>query len=83
MAVARKNTATPKQQNALALLRADHKKVSELFALYEKTRSGENKRAIVAEISTGLGINAQIEEEIFYPPLRRLSRIRNWCPRRS
>ena len=70
MAVARKNTATPKQQNALALLRADHKKVSELFAQYEKTRSGENKRAIVAEISTGLAINAQIEKEIFYPAVK-------------
>jgi hemerythrin superfamily protein len=70
MAVTRKNTATPKQQNALALLRADHKKVSELFAQYEKTRSAEKKRTIVAEICTELGVHAQIEEEIFYPAVK-------------
>ena len=44
MAVTRK---TPKQQNALALLRADHKKVSELFEQYEKTRSSDKKKTIV------------------------------------
>ena len=70
MAVARKNTATAKQQNALALLRADHKKVSELFAQYEKTRSSDKKRTIVADICTELGVHAQIEEEIFYPAVK-------------
>jgi len=67
MAVTRK---TPKQQNALALLRADHKKVSELFEQYEKTRSSDKKKTIVAEICTELGVHAQIEEEIFYPAVK-------------
>ena len=71
MAVARKDTTvTPKSQNALALLRADHKKVSELFEQYEKARSLDRKRAIVAEICTELGVHAQIEEEIFYPAVK-------------
>jgi hemerythrin superfamily protein len=70
MAVVPKNTATPKQKNALALLRADHKKVSELFEQYEKARSAEKKRTIVAEICTELGVHAQIEEEIFYPAVK-------------
>ena len=70
MAAARENTATPKQQNAFAFLRADHKKVSELFEQYEKTESAEKKRTIVAEICTELGVHAQIEEEIFYPAVK-------------
>ena len=80
MAVARKNTAIPKQQNALALLRADHKKVSELFAQYEKTRSAEKKRTIVAEICTDLGVHAQIEEEIFYPAVKAALKDRELVP---
>jgi len=70
MTVASKNTVTPKQQDALALLRADHKKVSELFEQYEKARSSDKKRSIVAEICTALGVHAQIEEEIFYPAVK-------------
>jgi hemerythrin superfamily protein len=70
MTVARKKTVTPKPQNAIALLRADHKKVSELFEQYEKVRSPEKKGTIVAQICTELGVHAQIEEEIFYPAVK-------------
>ena len=70
MTVALKKTVAPKPQNAIALLRADHKKVSELFQEYEKARSAEKKTTIVAQICTELGIHAQIEEEIFYPAVK-------------
>ena len=63
-------SSTPKPQEATALLRADHKKVSELFAQYEKARATSRKQAIVAQICTALTVHARIEEEIFYPAVK-------------
>ena len=62
--------AKPKPQEATALLRADHKHVSELFDQYEKSRSVKRKKEIVAEICTELSVHAQVEEEIFYPAVK-------------
>ncbi len=61
--------ATPK--DAIALLKADHEAVSQLFAEYENARSVPNKKALVAEICTALSVHAQIEEEIFYPAVKK------------
>ncbi|WP_413165279.1 hemerythrin domain-containing protein [Aeromonas salmonicida] len=61
-----KNAAT---KDAIALLRADHKEVSDLFADYEKTRSNAKKKALVAKICSELSVHTQIEEEIFYPAI--------------
>lgn len=57
-------------KDAVALLKADHEAVSQLFAEYEKTRSVPNKKALVAKICTALSVHAQIEEEIFYPAVK-------------
>ncbi|MDP1673675.1 MAG: hemerythrin domain-containing protein, partial [Burkholderiales bacterium] len=57
-------------RDATAFLRADHKKVSDLFATYEKTRSSAKKKQIVTEICTELSVHAQLEEEIFYPAVK-------------
>ena len=62
--------AKPAPKDAIALLKADHEAVSQLFAEYEKTRSVSNKKALVAEICTALSVHAQIEEEIFYPAVK-------------
>ena len=62
--------AKPAAKDAIALLKADHEAVSQLFAEYEKTRSVPNKKALVAEICTALGVHAQIEEEVFYPAVK-------------
>ncbi|WP_411879130.1 hemerythrin domain-containing protein [Polaromonas sp. YR568] len=61
-------TAAPK--DAIALLRADHKVVSDLFEQFEKTRSDARKAAIVAQICKELTVHTQIEEEIFYPAVK-------------
>ena len=61
----------PKAQEATALLRADHKLVSGLFTEYEKTNSTAKKKKLVAQICTELAIHAQVEEEIFYPAVKR------------
>lgn len=59
-----------KTLDATALLRADHKLVSELFAEYGKTRSVPKKKQIVGKICTELSVHAQVEEEIFYPAFK-------------
>lgn len=60
----------PAAKDAIALLKADHEAVSQMFAEYEKSRSASNKKALVAEICTALSVHAQIEEEIFYPAVK-------------
>lgn len=56
--------------DAIALLKADHRKVEELFEQFEKTRSDSRKQAIAHEICTELKIHTLLEEEIFYPAFR-------------
>ncbi|GAB2176196.1 hemerythrin domain-containing protein [Dongia sp. agr-C8] len=57
--------ASSKNMDAVALLKADHRKVEELFEKFESARS--NKQKIAEQICMELMIHAQIEEEIFYP----------------
>jgi hypothetical protein len=59
----------PRQQkiDAVALLKADHRKVEDLFERFEKAHDKERKQALVKEICTELSIHCMIEEEIFYP----------------
>jgi len=59
--------AEAKQQDAVALLKADHRAVEELFAKFETASGSDRKQKVATEICTELSIHAQIEEEIFYP----------------
>lgn len=63
------NTAA-KAQDAVVLLRADHKKVSGLLDEYEKATTKARKKKLVAQICTELSVHAQVEEEIFYPAVK-------------
>lgn len=54
-------------QDAIALLKADHKKVEALFAQYEKTSGEGRKQKLALEICKELTVHTKIEEEIFYP----------------
>lgn len=54
-------------QDAIALLKADHRQVTEWFAEFEKARSSKVKRALATSICTALTVHAAIEEEFFYP----------------
>ena len=62
--------ATEGKQDALQLLAADHRKVEELFASFEKASGEGRKEKLAREICTELKIHAMIEEEIFYPAIR-------------
>jgi hemerythrin-like domain-containing protein len=64
------SSKAPAHKEATAILRADHKLVSDLFEQYEKSRSPEKKKELVAQICKELTIHAQVEEEIFYPAVQ-------------
>ena len=53
--------------DAIALLKADHRKVEDLFEKFENAKGTERKQALAKEICTELMVHATIEEEIFYP----------------
>jgi len=60
--------------NAVEILKQDHDEVEKLFDQYEDAKDENNaelKAEIVAAVCKALTIHAQIEEELFYPALRR------------
>ncbi|MBW8371892.1 MAG: hemerythrin domain-containing protein [Thiobacillus sp.] len=68
--------ATAKQKDACDLLDADHKAVKKLFNEFEKLTESrgntrEKKRMLADQICQELTVHAQIEEEIFYPAIRK------------
>ena len=67
---AAKNLAKTKPQDAIALLKADHKKVSGLFEEFEKSRTASKKKKLVEQICLELIVHTEIEEEIFYPAVK-------------
>lgn len=62
--------ATESFTDAIALLKADHRKVEDLFEQFEKTSGKTSKQKIAHQICIELKIHTTIEEEIFYPALR-------------
>jgi hypothetical protein len=54
-------------QDAIALLKADHREVADWFEQFETARSDEKKARLAAQICQALKVHARIEEEIFYP----------------
>ena len=56
--------------DAIALLKADHRKVEGLFEQFENAKGASNRQKICHQICTELKIHTSIEEEIFYPALR-------------
>ena len=59
--------AENKQQDAIALLKQDHRTVEDLFEQFEKATGDGKKQSLAQEICLDLSVHAQIEEEIFYP----------------
>lgn len=54
-------------KDAIALLKADHRKVEELFAKFESTSGKVTKRKLAEQICNELKVHTLLEEEIFYP----------------
>jgi hypothetical protein len=59
------------RNNALSLLKADHKKVKGLFDSFEEVKGLRAKKKIVKEALLELRLHAALEEEIFYAAVRR------------
>ena len=57
----------PKSQDAIALLKADHRQVEEWFEQFEKARDDNRKQTLATKICDALKVHTTIEEEIFYP----------------
>jgi len=72
--------AAPKPVEAIALLRADHKAVDALFAEYDKARAPSKKKQLVSKICTELSVHAQVEEEIFYPAVKKALKDKELVP---
>lgn len=57
--------------HAISIILKDHDKVKELFDQFEKAESSAARERIIVEAVTELKIHAVIEEEIFYPTVRK------------
>ncbi len=57
-------------EDAVALLKADHRKVEGLFEQYEEARGSSVKAKLAKEICLELVVHTTLEEEIFYPACR-------------
>jgi hemerythrin superfamily protein len=58
------------RQDAIALLKADHRNVEDLFAEFKAAKGAAKKQALVERICAELSGHTVIEEEIFYPACR-------------
>jgi hemerythrin superfamily protein len=63
----RKTSASRSNQDAIAILKADHRQVEEWFSEFEKSKSTSKKERLASNICEALTIHTTIEEEIFYP----------------
>jgi hemerythrin superfamily protein len=59
--------ADSQPQDAIALLKDDHRTVEELFEQFEKASGEGRKQKLAQQICLELSVHATIEEEIFYP----------------
>jgi hemerythrin superfamily protein len=53
--------------DAVALLKADHRKVEELFEAFESAKGDGKKQKLAEQICMELTVHTKIEEDIFYP----------------
>ena len=53
--------------DAIAMLKADHQWVKDLFVQYEATSNPDTKRTLAEQVFVELETHAQLEENVFYP----------------
>ncbi|MBC6980428.1 hemerythrin domain-containing protein [Caulobacter sp. 17J80-11] len=59
-----------KDQDALELLKRDHREVEQLFRKFDQTQDENERSALAERVCLMLKVHTQIEEELFYPALR-------------
>jgi hemerythrin superfamily protein len=60
-------SARPRRQDAIAILKEDHREVEKLFKQFEKTSGPSARRRIVESFTEALAQHTTIEEQIVYP----------------
>jgi hemerythrin superfamily protein len=60
--------------DAIALLESDHREVEGYFERYKSAKSGSDKKKLASKICAALRVHAQIEEELFYPAARKVTK---------
>ena len=61
---------TYEEMDAIAMLKADHRKVEDIFAAFEKATSKAKKQQLAEQACLELKVHTVIEEEVFYPACR-------------
>ena len=61
---------TYEEMDAIAMLKADHRKVEALFEKFEQTNGKATRQRLAEQICLELKVHTAIEEEIFYPACR-------------
>jgi hemerythrin superfamily protein len=56
-----------RRNDAIAVLKADHRQVEQWFSQFEKSNGKNEKQQLASRICEALTIHTTIEEEIFYP----------------
>src|SRR5512140_3654357 len=59
------------EKHAISILKKDHATVKDLFDRFEKAKSASEKERIISKTVTELKMHAVVEEEIFYPTVRK------------
>ncbi len=69
---AKKLSAASSPSDAIAILKADHRRVSDLFDTFDSLgdRAHKTRESTVDKIVEELSVHAGIEEEVFYPAVR-------------
>src|SRR5262249_61377610 len=57
----------PPEDDAIAMLKADHRKVLHLFRQYDATRDQERQQRIAEDVFEALALLGQLEDAVFYP----------------
>jgi hemerythrin superfamily protein len=53
--------------DAIALLKADHRTIEQLFAAFERTSNQARRRELATRLCHELVVHAKVEEELLYP----------------
>ena len=59
-----------KPQDAVTLLKADHKEARELYKKFFKAKTAAQKKELAGQLCLALSVHMRIEEDIFYPAVK-------------
>jgi Hemerythrin HHE cation binding domain len=67
MVTSTKSARSPRQRDAVALLKADHAQVKQWFSQFKKASGAAQQSSLARNICRALRVHTALENEIFYP----------------